>query len=508
MALISTLPSNKSREPEMKNIIKYPIGLVILITVVITSCKKEFQKLNTNPNTLEVPNDPSLLGNIEVNTFFNSAYNAWTLGNGMSQYATFSQSYYNTLARYIPASNQPYWQVLFTDARDANQIIADSKGNGNTSMQAVGIILRAYSFAQLTDLWGDIPFKNALKGQNGNFAASYDGQQTVYTDATLGIIPSLRSADSLLKTSVTAITGDLVYGGNVIKWRKFCNGLRLRYLLRASSKLPSASAEMQQIVTDGTIFQNVSESAELTLPSSVPYAFPSLTERSGDYSIKYLNILLYNAFVNTGDQQRLSLLFAKNVTNQNATGFSFSYYGGMPIVADANTAQVASSSGFNSAIFLSNPASPVLKARVITYQEVQFILAEASLKGLITAGSPSTYYYNGITGAYADYGLDATSATTYAANPRVVYNPATALNQIITQKWIGNLNVGFEGWIEYRRTGIPAFDASSANLNSGKISSRFIYPTDEQTINANNYNAELKVQGGTDNPNYKAWWEK
>jgi len=492
----------------MKNNIKYPIGLIILFSVIVTSCKKEFKKLNTNPNTLEVANDPSLLGNIEVNTFFNSAFNAWTLGNGMSQYTTFSQSYYNTLARYIPASNQPYWQVLYTDARDANQIISDSKANGNTAMQAVGLILRAYSFAQLTDLWGDIPFKKALQGQNGIFTASYDGQQMVYTDADLGILPSLKAADDLLKSSVTAINGDLVYGGSLIKWRKFCNGLRLRYLLRASSKLPTAAAEMQQIVTDGNIFQNATESAELALPSSVPYAFPSLTERSGDYSIKYLNSLLYNTFVSTGDQQRLSLLFAKNVTNQNASGFNFNYYGGMPIVADANTAQVASSSGFNSTIFLSNPSSVVLKARVITYQEVQFILAEARLKGLITTGTPAAFYLNGITGAYADYGLDATSATAYEANTAVIYNPATALSQIITQKWIGNFDVGFEGWIEYRRTGIPAFDATSANLNGGKISSRFIYPTDEQTINATNYKAELVLQGGTDNPNYKAWWEK
>lgn len=489
----------------MKNIIKYPLGFIILLTVVTTSCKKEFQKLNTNPNTLEVPNDPSLVGNIEVNTFFNSAYNAWTLGNGMSQYAAFSQSYYNTLARYIPASNQPYWQVLYSNARDANQVIADSKTNGNTAMQAVGLILRAYSFAQLTDLWGDIPFKSALQGQNSIFAAAYDSQQTVYTDATLGVIPSLRSADSLLKISNSAITGDLLYSGDKTKWRKFCNGLRLRYLLRASSKLNAAS-EMQQIVTDGVIFKNTSESAELTLPSSVPYAFPSLTERSGDYSIKYLNSLLYNFFVSTGDQQRLSLLFAKNVTNQSATGFNFNYYGGMPVVADANTAQVASSSGFNSSIFLNNPASVVLKARVITYQEVQFILAEASLKGLIATAVPTaTYYTNGITGAYVDYGLD---ATTYLTNPSVIYDPTNALSQIITQKWVGNFNVDFQGWIEYRRTGIPVLDATSANLNSGKISSRFVYPTDERTINANNYNAQIQLQGGTESTIYKAWWEK
>lgn len=490
----------------MKNIIKYPFGLIVLLAISFASCKKEFTKLNTNPNQLEVANDPSLLGNVEVNSFFNSAYNAWTLGNGMSQYATFSQSYYNTLARYIPTSNQPYWNVLFIDARDANQIIADSKAKGNTSMQAVGLILRSYSFAQLTDLWGDIPFKNALQGQKGQFTASYDSQQTVYTDAAMGILPSLRSADSLLKTSVTAITGDLVYGGDITKWRKFCNGLRLRYLLRASAKLPSAAAEMQSIVTNGPIFQSASESAELALPSSVPYAFPSVTERSGDYSIKYANTLYYNFFANTGDQARLSMLFAKNVTNQSASGFSFSYYGGMPVVADANTAQVNAASGFNSSIFVASPSSIALKARLITYAEVQFILAEAALKGLITTGTAATYYTNGVTGAYADYGIDAATTATYLLNPNVIYNPVNGLNQIITQKWAANLNVGFEGWLEYRRTGIPALDATSANLNGGKISSRFIYPPDEQTINTTNYKAELQKMSGTDDPNYRAWW--
>lgn len=490
----------------MKNIIKYPFGLLILLSITFASCKKEFQKLNTNPNQLEVANDPSLVGNIEVNSFFNSAYYAWTLGNGMGQYATFSQSYYNTLARYIPSSNQPYWNILYTDARDANQVITDSKANGNTAMQAVGLILRSYSFAQLTDLWGDIPFKNALQGQNGKFTASYDSQQTVYTDASIGVLPSLRAADSLLKISVNTISGDLVYSGDITKWRKFCNGLRLRYLLRVSAKLPSAASEMQSIVAGGAIFQSASESAELALPSSVPYAFPSVTERSGDYAIKYANTLLYNFFVNTGDQARLTLLFSKNTSSQATTGFNFSYYGGMPIVADANTAQVNAASGFNSSIFVSSPSSIVLKARVITYAEVQFILAEAALKGLITTGSAAAYYTNGVAGAYADYGIDAITTTNYLANANIIYNPTNALNQIITQKWVANLNVGFEGWLEYRRTGIPAFDAISANLNGNKISSRFIYPPDEQNINTANYKAELNKMNGVDDPNYRAWW--
>lgn len=135
-------------------------------------------------------------------------------------------------------------------------------------------------------------------------------------------------------------------------------------------------------------------------------------------------------------------------------------------------------------------------------------MVEASLKGLIVTSTPDLYYYNGINGTYTDFGLDANSAINYIANSADVYNPTNAFSQIIKQKRIGNFNVVFEGWIEYRRTGIPAFDATSANLNGEKISCWFGYTTDEQSINKINYTTEIALQGGTDNANYKAWWKK
>ena len=74
---------------------------------------------------------------------------------------------------------------------------------------------------------------------------------------------------------------------------------------------------------------------------------------------------------------------------------------------------------------------------------------------------------------------------------------------------MANINNGFEGWIEYRRTGFPALNAGgSVNLNNGVIPSRFLYPTSEKNINAKNYNAEIQLMGGTEITTYKAWWEK
>lgn len=481
-------------------------GVFLLFT---SACQKEFDKLNKNPNNLEKADAATLLSNILVSEFKGSADIGWNLGNGFGQYMTYSQDYYNHPTRYQPVSNEPYWSAKYVDARNADIIIAQARQKGNTALEAVGLTLKAYAFSQLTDLWGDIPFKNALKGQAGQFESSYDTQQTVYTDPEMGILASLRKADVLLKASVNSIPGDLLFGGNLIKWRKFVNALRLRFLIRVSSKM-DVKSEMQAIVNDGVIFQNASESASLQLQQAPPYTFASLLERDGDFNVKYLNSLLYNTFKTTGDQERLKLLFAYNENNKNQTGFSFDYYGGMPIVAEASSDQSKQASHFGANFrVLSNPS--LLKARIITYAEQEFILAEATIKGLIT-GDPQAHYLNGIRGAYAEWGIDPSKADNYLTNPNVALNLTDinkALEQIVTQKWILNLNNGFEGWLEFRRTGFPALQTGgAANLNNGSIPSRFLYPDAEKTINKPNYNAQLSRMGGKEDTNYKAWWDK
>jgi hypothetical protein len=489
---------------------KYILSLAVA-AVFFTSCSKELQRVNINPNNLESPDANTMLSNTIVTEFFNDASTAWTLGNGYCQYATFSQSYYNPSARYSPVTNSPYWTAYYEAARDANTLYGIGVKNGNAWLQALALTLRSYAFAQLTELWGDIPFTKALQGAAGSYTPAYDNQQTVYTDATLGILPSLRRADSLLKanTSPEILGGDLLYNLNMTSWRRFINALRLRYLLRVSSKM-DPSAEMQAIVSDGTLMQNAGQSAVLNLPTTTPYDFPSLTERSGDFAIKYMNTLLYNTFVNTGDSARIQAYFIKDQSSASQTGFDFSYYGGMPLVVDATATQVAAASNFNGS-FVSGANKNLIKARVITYAEQELILAEAAVKGFI-GGDAQTYYNNGVNGAFAEIGITDATGSNYLGHAGVAFDNSTtaaALQQIITQKWLVNINNGFEGWIEFRRTGYPALvPGGSANLNNGAIPTRFLYPTDEVTINAKNYKTEVANMGGSEITTYKAWWEK
>ena len=486
---------------------KAPLLAVAVGGLVFTSaCQQELTDLNRNPNNLEVADSSTLLANIVVNEFKGNADIAWSLGNAYCQLATFSADYYNHSARYQPVSNDPYWITNYTNARDAATLATRAQAAGNGAVQGVALALQAYAFAQLTELWGDVPFKQALSGATGVFTAPYDAQQTVYTDPDLGILASLRKANDLLKANPQGIiAGDPLYGGNPAKWRKLVNGLRLRYLLRVSGKL-DVKAEMQSIVAEGALFQNATEAAVLPLQNTGIYVFASVLERAGDFGVKYLDELLYNSYVATGDQDRLPLIFAKNAASAAKPGFDFSYYGGLPIVIEASTAQLNRASLFNAA-FRTAASSPLEYARVLNYSEVQFILAEAALKGLISTGDAKTYYQQGVRGAYAEYGLADARATAYLLNPGTTYNPAAALSQIITQKWMSNLNNGFEGWIEYKRTGLPAFSTGGvANLNGGTIPNRFIYPDSEKTINAANYSAEIAKSSGKDDPNYRPWW--
>lgn len=499
-----------------KNIL--PIAIA-MIASSLTACNKEFEKTNTNPNNIEVTDPKTLFSNVIVSEFYNNASNAWSLGNAYSQYITNSYSYYNQPLRYQAESNSTFWDELYYSARDANILYTATT---NPAVEAAALTLRSYAFAQLTELWGNIPFKNALNGSQVEFTSTFDTQQTVYTDNDRGIIPCLKRADSLFSVATTAdfnstefAGGDLLFSGNSTKWRGFVNALRLRYLMRVSAKT-DVSAEMQTIASNtSTLIQDATSGAILTLPTTTPYNFPSTTARSGDFTIIFMNDLLYNTFKNTNDANRMGAYFAANSNNSTTTTFDFSYFGGMPMVTDATTAQASAASLFNANFNSSYSTyaggatsnSNVIKAKVISYSEQEFILAEAALKGLIS-GTASTYYNSGVLGAYTELGLS--GGSNYLANTNVTLssNTATALDQIITQKWLNNLGNSFEGWVEFRRTGYPTFSTGgSANLDNGKIPYRFLYPDDERTINSTNYNTAVQLMGGTDDTNYKGWWD-
>ncbi len=139
----------------------------------------------------------------------------------------------------------------------------------------------------------------------------------------------------------------------------------------------------------------------------------------------------------------------------------------------------------------------------MTYAELQFLLAEAAQKSLIT-GSATTYYEEGIKASHAYYGVAVPA--NYLSSPGVALNGTDDLKKIMTQKWISNFLNGYEAWIDVRRTGFPVLLIPQDNLNGNKFPARFRYPATEQAANKTNYDATVKRIGG-DSYDIKGWWE-
>ncbi len=144
-----------------------------------------------------------------------------------------------------------------------------------------------------------------------------------------------------------------------------------------------------------------------------------------------------------------------------------------------------------------------VNAPIMTYAELQFLLAEAAQKEYIT-GSVTNYYNEGIRTSHAYYNTTLPSGYLTAAN--VAITGTDDLKKIMTQKWIANFLNGYEAWLDVRRTGFPQLPIPADNLNNNKFPVRFRYPSTEQAANRANYEIAVQRIGG-DTYDSKEWWE-
>ena len=147
----------------------------------------------------------------------------------------------------------------------------------------------------------------------------------------------------------------------------------------------------------------------------------------------------------------------------------------------------------------------IARGIIMNYAELQFILAEAAQKGLITTGTARGYYEEGIKASFNFYGLEVPAG--YLAQPGVAFEPANALQLIGTQKWIAFFYSGLEAWFDWRRTGYPDLRPGQSNLNNNRIPVRYIYPGSEFSLNRTAVEAAIATQGPND-LNTPVWWDK
>ncbi|MDW7692286.1 SusD/RagB family nutrient-binding outer membrane lipoprotein [Flammeovirgaceae bacterium SG7u.111] len=427
---------------------------------------------------------------------------AWSEGNLMAQYG--ARIVFTSFDQFEWGSQSGAWTNLYTSIRNAKNLEAVAVESGNTSYEAVSLIMQAWMFQILTDMWGDVPMTEAIKGKEKNFAPVYDTQEVIYDDILAML---LKANDLLADPSAPGIRGDILLDGDLDKWRKFANSLRLRVALRLSEAKPAtAESVIKQIMGDLTkypVLESNDDNITLTFLTNKPNAVPfSETDgyRSGSFNEYRMAENIQSALQDRNDT-RIQAWFNPTsnsveegtpkwdgMANGLVDGDAYVYKGG-----DAYLSKFADK-------FFFEPNT--IQGMLIKYDEVQFILAEAAQRGWI-AGDAKTFYEEGIKASF-DYWKTEMPAG-YLEQANVAYDGE--LETIMIQKWISLINTDYQGFIEFKRTGFPSSIKPGRDAFLPNYPSRFQYPTEEQSLNTENYNAVLSRQGA-DVVETKVWWEK
>ncbi|MFD2827920.1 SusD/RagB family nutrient-binding outer membrane lipoprotein [Leeuwenhoekiella polynyae] len=479
----------------MKNTL-YKILMVTL--VIFTGCTADFEELNTNPNA-PVSVQPGLLLRQVIYDFGEQmSYEGFAAGDLLSQHRTALD--FNLFDRHALKSPQlggNPWPIFYTNLRNNELLLQQAQSSETFKVyEGPALILKAYMAQGLTDLFGDVPYFEAFDGINGTVTAAYDAQEDIYL-AEGGILDNLDQGIAALNAydGAVALEGDLLFNGDLANWVQFANSLKLKALMRISSR-EDVAGEIASIFAAGNYISNNSDNAVFDFTNSAPNSFRFAQLRAGDFNNFVLSETMEEILTDL-DDPRIAVFFRPFA---NSTSGAFN-----GLINGINASQTSiEPANYSLAGTLFRENTSQLDANFMTAWETQFILAEAAAKGYISADA-ETLYNTGVQLAF-EYWLTELPADYLTGT--AAYNAAgtTPLQQIITQKWIANIINGYEGWVEWRRTGFPEFKPVAASLNDGLIPLRMPYPAEEQALNADNYQAAAAATN--DNSlNAPVWWD-
>jgi len=479
------------------------MAAALLLPLVASACDNDLTAINANPNApTTVP--PSFLLTAAIQDAATDFYGTGQVDRDRNELFVqhIARIQYGSQDRYNVGSGDT-WDSYYTGhLLDLQLVIERSEEAGNDRLEAMGRILKAWSFQHITDLFGDIPYSEALTGHTPDPITSpvYDSQESIYNS----LFEEWALAVARLGTGVGPAIGgaDLIYNGDDGKWVKWANSLRLRAALRLSNVNPTkAASEALAAVTAGT-FESAADEAKLRYPGGAPNENPMYTAdvaRPGDYRASRT---LTDTLISFADP-RLPFITREALQPERAIARCGSVYCGMPNgLLDTHNIGLEEVSRIGS-WFL----APDLPAMFQSYAEVQFLKAEAAERGWIP-GDAANFYYEGIRSALERFGISETEIDAYIAQPRVQYLGGQAgLRQISFQKWIELYDSGPEAYAEWRRTGVPEL-TPVPNRERENIPRRYQYPASEDAQNRLNVKAARdRVGGDAYSPDVPVWWD-
>ncbi|HEY8934819.1 MAG TPA: SusD/RagB family nutrient-binding outer membrane lipoprotein [Cyclobacteriaceae bacterium] len=503
----------------MKKIINYL--LISFSLVLIVSCDNGFDELNTS-KTGVISLDPAFVLNNAVINSFSSAVGTSTLTYEMpivqqmfssNTGVLFGGNFNQTNITNTPLNWINYFQNVINYASD---VISRTKNDAKrANLYNMARIIKANAFMVLTQTYGDMPYSEAGAGYTANnFFPKYDTQQSIYAD----IIKELTEASGALDASGTIETSDVLYNGNIVKWKKFGYSL----LLRAGMRLTKADAATAQTTVAAAFASGVilSNADNAIIKYDANFANGIGSTLTGTEAANFHLGEPFVDFLKNSSDPRLAAIAVRYVGANSGTAqteavadrTAANQYG-LPVGstdATANAAGALLPGGGTQFAFTQADRTRVVKKTspmfIVTAGQTNLLLAEAAFLGWIPGGfaAASSYYVDGITAhmnqmASYDAGsaIAASDITAYFAIAANQLTVGTELKQIGEQYWVASFLNGPEAWANFRRTGFPALTPNpySGSEVPGDFINRVSYPPSEILVNSAHVQAAISVQG-------------
>ena len=498
---------------------RYKILSVFAALIGITACG-DLTSINQDPNgPVDVP-PPSILPSV-IQVLANNVDGVTSLnirGGGLwVQY--YSQIQYRDEDKFVVRSGTSGgWFMYSSVLEDAQRMIVKGQASSAPNWSAVGRILKSYAFSVMTDAMGDLPYSQALKGDTVLHPV-YDTQQSIY-DSLFANLAQANSEFNFAASATGFPDGDLMYGGNLTKWRKFANSLRLRLAIHLQKADPTkaASEAAAALGAAGGVFTSNADNAELmylaTSPNQNPIYGDAHVGNRDDYGLSRSFVDTLNSW----NDPRLPV-YAQLPPADTVPPF---VYRGLPNgLLDGEKIDTLDALKYISrigALWRETPDAPLV---LLGYSEVLFLKAEAAERGWIPGGTAAaaTFYTDAITASMQQYGVAAADIATYEAQGKVAYDSAYDSNgiplgatlaghtqQIAFQKWLSMYMQGPEAWTEWRRTLVPTIVAG-CHAVFDQLPERLPYDDNEAVLNKANLDAAVASQGfGAGNNLTKPLW--
>lgn len=392
----------------------------------------------------------------------------------------------------------------------------------NSISLSIAEILKVMAIHRVTDAYGPIPYSKV--GVDGAIQVPYDSQKDVY----LKMFEELDAAIAALterQTESISSNADLIYDGDLVKWIRLANSVKLRLAMRivyAEPVMAKAKAEEAVNHSVGVMASNADNAALTTFEIEGNPISVAVKYNDGDNRV----VADMTTYMNAYNDPRRSAYFLKS-------GFpGVDYAGYRSGITIGGVTQFENYSVFN--------IEKTTPLQWMNVAEVMFLRAEGALRGWSMGGTAEYFYTQGVALSFSQWGVtgadaylaDAVSFPNGYTDPGGLYSYNTqlttvtvkwntqdeadfekSLERIMIQKWLANFPLGQEAWADRRRTGYPKMlpvvvnNSPNGILSNTDIPRRCPYPAQEAVTNTANYNAAVGLLGGADNIATRVWWD-